>query len=113
MLAVPSAGSISTSALPSSFAESAFVAMRTIAPGGDFRAVGGFRLVDYDIPVGCAAAYYPETNPLVPLGRRALRSNTPTSKSIPVALEVWAGEWLDRPVPELAKVDDAMLVAAE
>ncbi len=92
------------------FAEGEVVAMRTIAPDGDARSVGGFRLVDYDIPAGCAAAYYPETNPLVPLGRRALRSNTPTSKSIPVALEAWAGEWDDRPEPELA-VKPALLAA--
>ncbi len=93
------------------FTEGAFVAMRTIAPDGDARSVGGFRLVDYDIPAGCAAAYYPETNPLVPLGRRALRSNTPTSKSIPVALEAWAGAWDDRPEPELAV--EPQLAAAE
>jgi molybdopterin-dependent oxidoreductase alpha subunit len=94
------------------FEEGAFVAMRTIAPDGDARAVGGFRLVDYDVPQGCAAAYYPETNPLVPLQRRALRSNTPTSKSIPIALEAWAGTWDDRPEPELAIVE-TMVVAAE
>jgi molybdopterin-dependent oxidoreductase alpha subunit len=94
------------------FEEGAFVAMRTIAPDGDARSVGGFRLVDYDVPQGCAAAYYPETNPLVPLQRRALRSNTPTSKSIPIELESWAGEWDDRPEPELATVE-SMAIAAE
>ena len=35
---------------------------------------------------GSAAAYYPETNPLVPLDSTALGSNTPTSKSIIVRL---------------------------
>ncbi|KQP20422.1 FdhF/YdeP family oxidoreductase [Pseudorhodoferax sp. Leaf265] len=45
-----------------------------------------FLLVAYDIPRGCIAAYYPETNPLVPLGSRADGSGTPTSKSIPVLL---------------------------
>jgi anaerobic selenocysteine-containing dehydrogenase len=89
----------------------AFVAMRTIAPDGNARSVGGFRLVDYNLPQGCAAAYYPETNPLVPLSRRALRSNTPTSKSIPVVLEPWAGTWDDRPEPELAEVE--LAIAAE
>ena len=89
----------------------AFVAMRTIAPDGNARSVGGFRLVDYNLPKGCAAAYYPETNPLVPLSRRALRSNTPTSKSIPVALEPWEGTWDDRPEPELAEVE--LAIAAE
>jgi len=51
------------------------------------RRVRGFRVVDYDTPRGTAAAYYPETNPLVPLGSAALESNTPTSKSVIVRLE--------------------------
>ncbi len=41
----------------------------------------------YDTPRGCAAAYYPETNPLVPLDSTAIGSNCPTSKSIIVRLE--------------------------
>ena len=40
----------------------------------------------YDTPRGSAAAYYPETNPLVPLDSTALGSNTPTSKSVIVTL---------------------------
>ena len=50
------------------------------------RSVRGFRIVDYDTPRGSAAAYYPETNPLIPLDSTALASNTPTSKSIIVKL---------------------------
>jgi molybdopterin-dependent oxidoreductase alpha subunit len=46
-----------------------------------------FLLVEYDIPRGCLGAYYPETNPLVPLGSVADGAGTPTSKSIPVLLE--------------------------
>ncbi len=46
-----------------------------------------FVIVDYPIPKGCAAAYFPETNPLVPLGSHAKRSNTPTSKSIIISLK--------------------------
>jgi anaerobic selenocysteine-containing dehydrogenase len=45
-----------------------------------------FLLVEYDIPRGCIAGYYPETNPLVPLDSVADVSGTPTSKSIPVLL---------------------------
>jgi molybdopterin-dependent oxidoreductase alpha subunit len=45
-----------------------------------------FKLVAYDIPRGCLAAYYPETNPLVPLSSISPESGTPTSKSIPVML---------------------------
>ena len=43
-------------------------------------------LVAYDIPRGCVAAYYPETNALVPLDSVADGAGTPTSKSIPVLL---------------------------
>jgi formate dehydrogenase major subunit len=51
------------------------------------RRVHGFRVVEYATPPGTAAAYYPETNPLVPLGSTAEHSNTPTSKSVVVRLE--------------------------
>mgnify|MGYP000880719883 CR=1 FL=1 len=50
------------------------------------RSVSGFTLVEYDIPRGNLASYFPETNPLVPLGSVAERAGTPTSKSIPVRL---------------------------
>ncbi|MGH3360241.1 MAG: hypothetical protein ACRDO7_15675, partial [Nocardioidaceae bacterium] len=55
------------------------------------RAVSGFRAVAYDTPRGSAAAYYPETNPLVPLDSTAAGSNTPTSKSVIVALRHTTG----------------------
>jgi len=54
---------------------------------GRDRRVRDFRVVEYDTPIGTAAAYYPETNPLVPLGSAAEGSNTPTSKSVVVRLE--------------------------
>ena len=50
------------------------------------RRANGFRIVAYDTPRGCAAAYYPETNPLVPLDSTAEGSNTPTSKSVIISL---------------------------
>lgn len=50
------------------------------------RRVSGFTLVPYDIPVGQAAAYYPETNPLVPLESFGDRTFTPTSKFIAIRL---------------------------
>jgi len=50
------------------------------------RTVSGFCLVEYDIPPGCLASYFPETNALVPLDSFAERARTPTSKSIPVRL---------------------------
>lgn len=50
------------------------------------RVAEAFRLVAYDIPAGCLAAYYPETNGLVPLDHHAEHARTPASKSIPVRL---------------------------
>jgi molybdopterin-dependent oxidoreductase alpha subunit len=58
---------------------------------GSERAATEFRIVSYDQPRGCAAAYYPETNPLVPLDSKAEGSNTPTSKSVIIRLEKPAG----------------------
>jgi molybdopterin-dependent oxidoreductase alpha subunit len=51
------------------------------------RRAHGFRIVAYQTPRGTAAAYYPETNPLVPLDSTAVGSNTPTSKSVIIRLE--------------------------
>jgi anaerobic selenocysteine-containing dehydrogenase len=53
---------------------------------GSVRVLRGFRAVEYDTARGCAAAYYPETNPLVPLDSTARGSNCPTSKAIVVRL---------------------------
>ncbi|GIG29619.1 FdhF/YdeP family oxidoreductase [Cellulomonas marina] len=54
---------------------------------GRERRAAGFRAVAYDTPRGNAAAYYPETNVLVPLSSYAAVSRTPTSKSVLVRLE--------------------------
>jgi len=45
-----------------------------------------FMIVGYEIPKGCAAAYFPETNVLVPIGSVVGRSNTPSYKSIVVTV---------------------------
>ncbi|OKH67047.1 hypothetical protein EB73_18800 [Mycobacterium sp. SWH-M3] len=45
-----------------------------------------FRLVPYPTPRGNAAAYYPETNPLIPLDHVARGSNTPVSKAVTIRL---------------------------
>ncbi len=59
------------------------------APDGhvEERRAEEFRVVPYPSPRGNAAAYYPETNVLVPLDSTADVSGTPTSKSIVVRLE--------------------------
>ena len=55
------------------------------------RRVHDFRVVEYSTPKGNAAAYYPETNPLVPLDHVAAKSNTPVSKAVVVRLEPVGG----------------------
>ena len=58
---------------------------------GSERTAPDFRIVAYDQPIGCAAAYYPETNPLIPLDSKGEGSNTPTSKSVVIRLEAPRG----------------------
>ena len=53
---------------------------------GQLRIAHRFAVVPYNIPRGCAAAYFPETNVLIPIDSTAEKSNTPTSKSIIVHL---------------------------
>ncbi|RIV26885.1 hypothetical protein DYU11_00765 [Fibrisoma montanum] len=53
---------------------------------GQQRTAHRFIIVPYSIPRGCAAAYFPETNVLVPIDSVAEKSNTPTSKSIVVTV---------------------------
>jgi anaerobic selenocysteine-containing dehydrogenase len=50
------------------------------------RVVRGFTVVERDIPRGCVAAYYPETNAVISLADHDLRSGTHAYKSAPVRL---------------------------
>ena len=50
------------------------------------RSLDRFRVVAYDIPAGCLAGYYPETNPLIPVDHVAEVSNTPAYKSFAVSV---------------------------
>jgi anaerobic selenocysteine-containing dehydrogenase len=54
--------------------------------GGTVRQALAFSCIPYDIPKHCAAAYFPETNALVPLESVARESRTPTSKSIVITI---------------------------
>jgi len=54
---------------------------------GQERWAKDFLVVPYSTPEGNAAAYYPETNPLVPLDHTAKKSNTPVSKAVVVRLQ--------------------------
>lgn len=55
---------------------------------GKLRRAVQFKIVPYNIPKGNLAAYFPETNVLVPIDEFATKSNTPISKSIVVKIEV-------------------------
>lgn len=66
------------------------VSIITVSNDNIERSVSGFKVVPYQIPAGCIAAYYPETNPLVPLNSIADDCGTPTYKAISVILKVEA-----------------------
>ncbi|MCU1399623.1 MAG: hypothetical protein JWN62_2732 [Acidimicrobiales bacterium] len=57
---------------------------------GEVRTAPRFRVVSYEISAGCCAAYFPETNVLVPLHSTG-EAGTPTYKSVPVQLVRSAG----------------------
>ena len=60
------------------------VDLTTALDDGVTRRVEGLRVVQYDIPSGCCGAYYPETNPLVPLWHHDPKSKVPAYKAIAV-----------------------------
>ncbi|MEV0050539.1 FdhF/YdeP family oxidoreductase [Saccharopolyspora shandongensis] len=68
-------------------ADRAAVDLVSVWHDGVERRARDFRVVAYPTTPGSAAAYYPETNVLVPLDSVADISNTPTSKGIVVRLE--------------------------
>ncbi len=55
--------------------------------GRERRRAERFKVVPYEIPAGCAAAYYPETNVLVAVDSVSDGSNQPASKSIVITLQ--------------------------
>ena len=67
-------------------ADGCIVSIESIWDDNVSRKLDGFKLYLYDIPRGNVAAYYPETNPLVPIDSVGGESATPTSKSIPVII---------------------------
>ena len=65
-------------------AQEARVALETFSDDGHHRRVEGLTVLDYPMPRGAVAGYYPELNPLLPLGYYDRISGTPAAKSIPV-----------------------------
>ncbi|MEO8447572.1 MAG: FdhF/YdeP family oxidoreductase [bacterium] len=54
---------------------------------GRERTAHKFIVVEYPIPAGCTATYFPETNVLVPIGSVADKSNTPVSKMVIIKIK--------------------------
>ncbi len=54
------------------------------------RRIAGFIAIEYDLPQGSAAMYFPEGNCLVPLDSHDTKSGTPAYKSIPVRISAQA-----------------------
>ena len=60
------------------------VALETISDDGIARRIDGLTVLDYPMPRGSVAGYFPELNPLLPLDHHDRTSGTPAAKSIPV-----------------------------
>src|SRR3546814_16349561 len=65
-------------------APKARVAVETISGDGVSRRVEGLTVIDYPMPRGSLAGYFPELNPLLPLDHYDPTSGTPAAKAIPV-----------------------------
>ena len=76
------------------FSEGETVDVETAAGGQVKREVQGFRIVAHGIAEGCAAAYFPEASPLVPLWHHDKKSCTPAYKAIPVRVKKTAATGL-------------------
>jgi anaerobic selenocysteine-containing dehydrogenase len=69
------------------FRSGEIVDIETVAGDNIRREVQGFRIVPHAIARGCAAAYFPEASPLVPLSHFEPKSCTPAYKAVPVRLK--------------------------
>ncbi|GGF76137.1 molybdopterin-containing oxidoreductase formate dehydrogenase [Paracoccus acridae] len=71
--------------------EGQVVTLECAIEDGHERVVRGLRILGYDLPDGCVAAYYPEVNPLVPVHYRDELSHTPAYKGVPVRIRAEGG----------------------
>ncbi len=62
------------------------VSIETVSDDGISRRIAGLTVLDYPMPRGAIAGYYPELNPLLPLDHYDRISGTPAAKSIPVRI---------------------------
>jgi len=63
------------------------VMLEGLADRSPERRVINFKVVAYDLPLGCVGAYYPETNALIPLNHHDVESKTPAYKGCPVRVQ--------------------------
>ena len=68
-------------------ADGDIVTALTAVDDGVERKVEGLRVVEYGVPAGCVAGYFPECNPLIPLWHYAKESKVPAAKSIAIRIE--------------------------
>jgi anaerobic selenocysteine-containing dehydrogenase len=66
--------------------EGQVVTLECAVEDGTERVVRGLKIVPYDLPDACIAAYYPEANPLIPVGYHDQLSKTPAYKGVPVRI---------------------------
>lgn len=66
--------------------EGEVVALVGDAEDGVAREVGGLAVTPFRLPRGSLGAYYPEVNPLVPVGHHDRASKTPAYKTVPVRI---------------------------
>jgi molybdopterin-dependent oxidoreductase alpha subunit len=71
--------------------EGDWVSASTAVDDGVERRVEGLRVVEYPVPAGCVAGYFPECNPLVPLWHYAKDSKVPAAKSIDIRITPTGG----------------------
>jgi molybdopterin-dependent oxidoreductase alpha subunit len=72
-------------------ADGDIVTASTAVDDGVERKVEGLRVVEYGVPAGCVAGYFPECNPLIPLWHYAKESKVPAAKSIAIRVERTGG----------------------
>jgi formate dehydrogenase major subunit len=63
------------------------VTASTATNDGVERKVEGLMVMEYPVPAGCVAGYYPECNPLLPLWHHAKESFVPAAKSIAIRIQ--------------------------
>ena len=68
-------------------ADGDIVTASTAFDDGVERRVERLRVIEYPVPPGCVAGYFPECNPLIPLWHHAKESKVPAAKSVDILIE--------------------------